>query len=97
MSSDPSPTAQRLAKFFLQRPSEDGSNARRIAWQMQHRIDLAAFWNIRQGSRVLEIGCGQGDCTIALADAVGESGYVDAVDPGAPDYGMLFYCAMIAS
>lgn len=31
--------------------------------------------------------CGQGDCTIVLADAVGEGGHVDAVDPGSPDYG----------
>ncbi|KIN05824.1 hypothetical protein OIDMADRAFT_38276 [Oidiodendron maius Zn] len=54
---------------------------------MDHRLDLVSFWGITPGSRVLEIGCGQGDCTIVLADAVGESGHVDAVDPGAPDYG----------
>lgn len=91
MSSSPSLKAQSLTKLFLQRPpAADGSIARNIAWQMDHRLDLVSFWGITPGSRVLEIGCGQGDCTIVLADAVGESGHVDAVDPGAPDYGMLF-------
>ena len=80
-----------MTKLFLQRPpAADGSIARNIAWQMDHRLDLVSFWGITPGSRVLEIGCGQGDCTIVLADAVGESGHVNAVDPGAPDYGMLF-------
>jgi predicted methyltransferase len=91
MAINPSLKAQGLAKLFLQRPSDDGSNARNIAWQMEHRLDLVSFWQIAPGSKVLEIGCGQGDCTIVLADAVGESGHVDAVDPGAPDYGMLFH------
>lgn len=91
MSSSPSLKAQSLTKLFLQRPpAADGSIARNTAWQMDHRLDLVSFWGITPGSRVLEIGCGQGDCTIVLADAVGESGHVDAVDPGAPDYGMLF-------
>ena len=38
---------------------------------------------------MLEIGCGQGDTTVALADAVGEEGSVVALDPGRPDYGKL--------
>ncbi|KAK9385249.1 hypothetical protein V1515DRAFT_582209 [Lipomyces mesembrius] len=87
MASEPSSKARALGQLFLQRPSEDGSNARNIAWQIDHRLELVSFWNITSGSRVLEIGCGQGDCTIVLADAVGEGGHVDAVDPGAPDYG----------
>jgi predicted methyltransferase len=90
MSLMPSLKAQSLAKLFLQNPSTDGSNVMGIAWQMDHRLDLISFWGISPGSRVLEIGCGQGDCTVVLADAVGESGHVDAVDPGAPDYGRLF-------
>ena len=57
---------------------------------MTHRLRLASIWDIRPSSRVLEIGCGQGDCTIVLADAVGPDGHVDAVDPGAGDYGSPF-------
>jgi ubiquinone/menaquinone biosynthesis C-methylase UbiE len=45
---------------------------------MQHRLAIVSFWAIAPGSRVLELGCGQGDTTIALAHAV---------DPGSPDYG----------
>lgn len=57
------------------------------AEQIQHRLELVQFWGIKQGAQVLEIGCGQGECTIALAHAVGPDGHIDAVDPGAPDYG----------
>jgi Methyltransferase domain len=35
----------------------------------------------------LEIGCGQGDCTEVLAEAVGPTGHVDAIDPAPLDYG----------
>lgn len=44
--------------------------------QFEHRVNIVRAWNIPPGSRVLEIGPGQGDCTIVLAAAVGEQGYV---------------------
>ncbi|KAJ7057106.1 putative SAM-dependent methyltransferase [Mycena amicta] len=55
--------------------------------QAQYRLDLVGKWPISAGIRVLELGCGQGDTTLALAEAVGETGHVDAVDPGPLDYG----------
>jgi len=55
--------------------------------QTVHRINLIKSWGIQPGENVLELGCGQGDCTAALAFAVGESGKVVAVDPGSLDYG----------
>ncbi|KAJ7097086.1 SAM-dependent methyltransferase-like protein [Mycena belliarum] len=55
--------------------------------QAQYRLDLVAHWPLRAGARVLELGCGQGDTTLALAAAVGPAGHVDAVDPGPLDYG----------
>lgn len=55
--------------------------------QTEHRIHLINFWQISPGSRVLEIGCGQGTSTSVLAHAVGPDGHVDAVDPASPDYG----------
>ncbi|KAI5460453.1 hypothetical protein BGZ63DRAFT_424958 [Mariannaea sp. PMI_226] len=55
--------------------------------QAIHRIRLLNHWRIPSGSRVLEIGCGQGNCTEVLAEAVGQNGHVDAVDPGDPEYG----------
>lgn len=55
--------------------------------QLQHRLELVSAFGIQKGMRVLEIGCGQGDTTVAIADAVGESGSVVAIDIASPDYG----------
>ncbi|KAI1306671.1 SAM-dependent methyltransferase [Xylaria venustula] len=56
--------------------------------QAAHRIRLVNAWGrISPGSRVLELGCGQGTATAVLAEAVGETGHVDALDPAPPDYG----------
>lgn len=30
--------------------------------QTQHRLDLISKWPIGAGDKVLELGCGQGDC-----------------------------------
>lgn len=64
----------------------DGENTiQRI--QTEHRLKLIEFWNIRKGSRVLEIGCGQGDTTAALAYVVGEDGFVHGIDIAPAGYG----------
>jgi predicted methyltransferase len=55
--------------------------------QLEHRIELIKQWDIKPGAQILELGGGQGDCTVVLADAVGQSGHVTAVDPGALEYG----------
>ncbi|KAE8373764.1 putative SAM-dependent methyltransferase [Aspergillus bertholletiae] len=55
--------------------------------QTSHRLVLLQYWNIPMDSKVLELGCGQGDCTTVLANAVGEQGKVVAVDPAELDYG----------
>ncbi|WP_461224397.1 class I SAM-dependent methyltransferase [Lacticaseibacillus suihuaensis] len=55
--------------------------------QTRYRVSLAEHWGIRPGARVLEIGCGQGDMTAALAAAVGPTGLVAAYDIAAPTYG----------
>jgi SAM-dependent methyltransferase len=55
--------------------------------QTRFRLQLVRGWNIPEGSKVLEVGCGQGDMTAVLAHAVGSSGRVTAVDAADPDYG----------
>jgi len=55
--------------------------------QTEHRLKLAQFWAIKEGSRVLEIGCGQGDTTAVLAYLVGRQGLVHGVDSASPNYG----------
>ncbi|MFS0673443.1 class I SAM-dependent methyltransferase [Ornithinibacillus sp. 179-J 7C1 HS] len=55
--------------------------------QTEHRIRLVDSWNIKAGSKILEIGCGQGDTTAVLAYYTGEEGFVQAIDIGSPAYG----------
>ncbi|MFE8703061.1 SAM-dependent methyltransferase [Cytobacillus sp. FJAT-54145] len=55
--------------------------------QLQHRLDLVKAFRIKKGMKVLEIGCGQGDTTVAIADSVGENGHVTAIDIANPEYG----------
>lgn len=65
--------------------NNDMSNIQSI--QTKHRFKLVEFWKIKEGSKVLEIGCGQGDTTAVLAYTVGENGYVHGIDNGSRDYG----------
>lgn len=65
--------------------NENNSNIQRV--QTEHRLKLSEFWGIKKGSRVLEIGCGQGDTTAVLAYLVGEEGLVHGVDIASPSYG----------
>lgn len=60
--------------------------------QASHRINLINKWSaaVRPGSNILELGCGQGNCTAVLAEAVGPEGHIDAVDPAPPEYGSPF-------
>ena len=55
--------------------------------QLTHKTSLVEYWEVSAGYRILEIGCGQGDTTIALAHAVGNSGHVIAIDKESPNYG----------
>jgi tRNA A58 N-methylase Trm61 len=55
--------------------------------QTYFRMQLVEGWRIPPGAKVLEIGCGQGDMTAALANAVGPTGHVTATDIASPDYG----------
>jgi SAM-dependent methyltransferase len=55
--------------------------------QIDFRMRLIESWAISAGARILEIGCGQGDMTIALANAVGEDGHVTAIDIADENYG----------
>jgi ubiquinone/menaquinone biosynthesis C-methylase UbiE len=89
MASSKSSEAEALALHFAEHRDDPTKSSPSLIAQMEHRRALVSFWDIQPGSRVLEIGCGQGDTTIVLADAVGEYGHVDAVDPGALDYGRL--------
>ncbi|KAK0634142.1 S-adenosyl-L-methionine-dependent methyltransferase [Immersiella caudata] len=74
-----------LVTFLLNLPPY--SDPKHNLASITHRQNLVKLWKIPPGSKVLEIGCGQGDFTIPLADAVGPTGHVIATDPMPPDYG----------
>jgi len=56
---------------------------------IEHRQTVTRAWGIPPGSSVLEIGPGQGILTVVLADAVGPTGCVVAVDNALLDWGAL--------
>ncbi|KUI55043.1 Aklanonic acid methyltransferase DnrC [Cytospora mali] len=88
----PLSSAERIATYQLLPPN---GLAIEVA-QATHRINLINTWGptiIFPGARVLEIGCGQGNCTAVLAEAVGPQGNIDAFDPAPPDYGSPFTLA----
>lgn len=57
------------------------------ALQLNHRIALVNLWSTEPGGHILEVGCGQGETTVALAVAVGPSGHILAVDKSNAAYG----------
>lgn len=77
---------EELARCLLEndrRPDPDHTLA-----AIKHRQRLLRSWGISHGATILEIGCGQGDCTVVLADAVGDGGLVVGIDPAPDDYGI---------
>lgn len=83
-------SAETIARYSPT-PNEQSLQIEKV--QVEHRLELINTWRIPAGSKVLEIGCGQGTCTTVLATAVGPDGCVDAVDPGPPDYGSPYTLA----
>lgn len=77
--------AASIARLSLHDPANFGIQHS----QTLHRLEILQHWDIPAGSKVLELGCGQGDCTAVLACAVGEQGEVVAVDPADLDYGVF--------
>ncbi|KAB8616633.1 hypothetical protein FH972_025968 [Carpinus fangiana] len=61
--------------------------------QTEHRLNLLAAWSRTgcdyNGKVIVELGCGQGDMTAVLANAVAsrDTGRVVAIDPAPLDYG----------
>jgi predicted methyltransferase len=77
-------TAEFLGRISLHDPSHFNIQHS----QTKHRLLLLRHWNIPTGSEILELGCGQGDCTTVLAHAVGEKRSIVAVNPAELDYGV---------
>lgn len=55
--------------------------------QLRHRMTLVQMWAPKPGDHVLDVGCGHGETTVALAEAVGDHGQILAVDTAGPHDG----------
>ena len=66
-------------------PNSGDPNIQKV--QTKHRLKLAEFWDVKEGDKVLEIGCGQGDTTAVLTFLVGDTGVVHGIDIASPEYG----------
>jgi SAM-dependent methyltransferase len=77
-----------LAACFLHNPATRSST---LDPGFKHRLNLCRAWGIETdcGLRILDIGCGQGESSIVLAQLVGpeRGGHVIGVDPAPPTYG----------
>ena len=51
---------------------------------VQQREQIFQLLDVKRGMKALDIGCGPGLTTLALANAVGASGHVDAIDIAPP-------------
>ncbi|KAK1639436.1 hypothetical protein BDP81DRAFT_420987 [Colletotrichum phormii] len=66
-SQSPSPLLLSLANSY---PHDPSHLHKVLLPQLTHRLRLASLWSITPGTRVLDIGCGQGDSALVLSHAV---------------------------
>ncbi|KZL80318.1 sam-dependent methyltransferase [Colletotrichum incanum] len=67
-SSSPSPILLSLARAY---PHDPAHLHTVIIPQLTHRLRLTTVWSIAPSTKVLDIGCGQGDSALVLSHAVG--------------------------
>lgn len=58
--------------------------------RFKHRLSILKAWSIPQGSQILDIGCGQGESTLALALELGARSRITGIDTARPDYGLPY-------
>ncbi|KAJ6442833.1 SAM-dependent methyltransferase [Purpureocillium lavendulum] len=78
----PQPTVDSLLSCY------PGKHSKAVIAQFVHRLALCKAWGIEEGAqRLIDIGCGQGECSMVLASVLGPSGRVTGTDVAPLDYG----------
>lgn len=60
-----------------------------LVWipRIKVRLAIADAWAIKPGTRILDIGCGQGESSVMLAQVLGPGSFIFGIDTARPDYG----------
>jgi demethylmenaquinone methyltransferase/2-methoxy-6-polyprenyl-1,4-benzoquinol methylase len=71
------PAAEQITQYYSWRASNYDAGT---VFEVEHHAEALRLANIREGQYVLDVACGTGRGTVGLAQAVGASGRVDALD-----------------
>ena len=70
-------TADKVQKYYAWRASNYDAGA---GFEVEHHAEALRLADVREGQRVLDVACGTGRGTVGLAQSVGATGQVDALD-----------------
>lgn len=68
---------EQVRKYYAWRASNYDAGA---SFEVEHHAEALQLADVQQGQRVLDVACGTGRGTVGLAQVVGETGRVDALD-----------------
>lgn len=70
-------TAEKIQKYYSWRASNYDAGA---GFEVEHHAEALRLADVQEGKQVLDVACGTGRGTVGLAQAVGRTGSVDALD-----------------
>ena len=71
------PAVEQVTRYYSWRASNYDAGT---TFEIEHHAEALRVANIEEGQHVLDVACGTGRGTVGLAQAIGDSGQVDALD-----------------
>src|SRR5574338_1459598 len=71
------PAVEQITRYYSWRASNYDAGT---AFEVEHHAEALRLANIQKGQHILDVACGTGRGTVGLAQAVGPSSQVDAID-----------------
>src|SRR5512138_2220919 len=71
------PKAEQITKYYAWRASNYDAGT---TFEVEHHAEALKLAGIQEGQHILDVACGTGRGTVGLAQAVGPTGQVDALD-----------------